>query len=66
MTDAGFVVGAYAVVLGGLLVYVVSIGRRAREARRTSQALKRQREQGSEAAAGTSSAIAAPPPDPSR
>lgn len=43
MTDPGFVAAAYAVVIGGLLLYVLSLARRVRAARRTADALNRQR-----------------------
>jgi hypothetical protein len=45
MSDLAFVVAAYGVVLGGLSAYIVSIGRRARAARRTVEALERARDQ---------------------
>lgn len=44
MTDPGSVAAAYAIVAGGLLLYVASIGRRVQAARRTSEALQRERE----------------------
>lgn len=44
MTDPAFVAAAYATVLGGLALYVVSIARRLRSARRTAEALERARE----------------------
>lgn len=40
MSDAGFVAAAYAVVLGGLAVYAVSIARRVRTARRLGGAIR--------------------------
>ena len=43
MSDAVFVAAAYAIVLGGLALYVASIARRVRAARRTAQALERER-----------------------
>ena len=44
MTDPGSVVAAYAVVVGGLLVYVGSIARRVRAARRMSELLGHEQE----------------------
>lgn len=44
MNDLGLLVAAYIVVLGGLLLYVISIIRRSRAARRTSAALAREHE----------------------
>lgn len=44
MSDPAFVVAAYAIVLGGLSAYIVSITRRVRAARRTAEALQRARE----------------------
>lgn len=44
MSDPWFVAAAYAIVLGGLSLYVVSIARRVRAARRTAEALERARE----------------------
>lgn len=35
MTDAGFVIAAYAVILGGLAIYTVTLWRRLRAARRS-------------------------------
>ncbi len=43
MSDAVFVAAAYAIVLGGLALYVASIVRRVRAARRTAEALERER-----------------------
>jgi hypothetical protein len=43
VSDPGFVAGAYSVVLGGLAVYVATIARRARAARRAAEALDRER-----------------------
>lgn len=42
MSNPEFVVAAYAVVLGGLAGYVVSIARRVRAARRTTGMLERE------------------------
>lgn len=44
MSDPGFVVAAYAIVVGGLVLYVSSVTRRAREARRMAEALREARE----------------------
>lgn len=44
MTDVAFVVAAYATVIGGLALYVGSIGRRLRDARHTATVLQRQSE----------------------
>lgn len=67
MTDPAFVVSAYAIVLGGLVLYVISVARRLRTARRTAQALEHGRRSGeapgSEAA---SAALAARPSEPAR
>ena len=43
MSDPGSVAAAYAIVLGGLALYVVSIVRRLQAARRTAEALERER-----------------------
>lgn len=64
MTDAGFVLAAYAIVLGVLGGYVVALGRRARSARRLLGTIERQRAtlQGDQRAnAGTSDAEARGP-----
>jgi hypothetical protein len=44
MTDPAFVLGAYAIVLGGLSIYAISIARRLLSARRTAEALERERQ----------------------
>lgn len=44
MTDPGFVAASYAIVLGGLALYVSSVVRRIRTARRTVQMLERERD----------------------
>ena len=53
MSDPVFVAAAYAIVLGGLTLYVASMLRRLRTARRTAEALERERARnsGSQAAA---------------
>lgn len=67
MTDPGSVAAAYAVVLGGLLLYVASVGRRLRGARRTFDALRRNRDRDVQSpAARTSSAVVAAPTEPPR
>jgi len=43
MTDPGSVAAAYAVVLGGIALYAVSIARRLAAARRAAEALDRAR-----------------------
>lgn len=43
MTDPGSVGAAYAIVLGGLVLYVASITRRLGAARRTARALEQER-----------------------
>lgn len=43
MSDPGFVAAAYTIVLGGLALYLASIVRRIRAARRTAQSLERER-----------------------
>lgn len=43
MSDPGSVAAAYVIVLGGLAVYIASIVRRARAARRMAAALERER-----------------------
>ena len=44
MSDPVFVAAAYAIVLGGLFLYVISIARRVQSVRRTAAALERARE----------------------
>ena len=66
MTDAGFVLAAYAVVLGVLGGYVVTLGRRTRSARRLLGTIERQRatlqgDQRANANAGVSDAEARGP-----
>lgn len=43
MSDPAFIASAYAIVLGGLALYVTSLLRRLRAARRTADALGRER-----------------------
>lgn len=61
MSDPGFVAAAYAIVLGGLVLYVASLARRVRAARRTAQALHRERERDRSDAASESGALAPGP-----
>jgi hypothetical protein len=41
MTDLGFVVAAYGVILGGVAIYAVTLLRRLRSARETSLRIRR-------------------------
>lgn len=67
MTDPGSIAAAYAVVVGGLVLYVASVGRRLRGTRRTLDALRRHRDRDVQPpAARTSSAVAAAPTEPPR
>ena len=43
MTDPTFVAGAYTIVIGGLSLYVVTIARRVRAARRSAESIDRER-----------------------
>lgn len=52
MTDLPSIVGAYGLVIGGLALYVLSLGRRARAARRVADAVRREREHGPTTVAG--------------
>lgn len=52
MSDPAFVAASYAIVLGGLVAYAASIARRNRTARRTAQALERERERALPGTAG--------------
>lgn len=63
MTDPGSVGAAFAIVIGGLILYVASISRRLRTARRTAEALKQQRER--DATAGAEAARSGLAPRPS-
>lgn len=55
MSDPLFVAASYAIVLGGLIAYAVSIARRTRAARRTAHILEQERDRArSGAAAGHS------------
>lgn len=65
MSDPLFVGAAYATVLGGLTIYVGSVARRLREARRTATALEREREGSLPAASeGAEETTATPPREP--
>lgn len=66
MTDPGFIAAAYGVVLGGLVLYVASLRRRAQSARRTADALQREREQQAAAGSMSSSKMAAEPSEAPR
>lgn len=44
MSDPAFVAAAYAVVMGGLSLYTLSVARRVRAARRTLDAVERARD----------------------
>ncbi len=66
MTDPGSVAAAYAIVLGGLSLYVASILRRLRAARRTRTALLREHEREIQPTAGTTPSFAPRPSEPSR
>ena len=44
MSDPGFVIAAYAIVLGGLGIYAAMLGRRARTARQVAQLLEHERD----------------------
>lgn len=63
MTDPGSVGAAFAIVLGGLILYVTSISRRLRAARRTAEALKHERDR--DTADGTEAGRAGLAPRPS-
>ena len=63
MTDPGSVGAAFAIVLGGLILYVASISRRLRAARRTAEALKRERDR--DTVAGTEAGRSGRTPRPS-
>lgn len=65
MTDPLFVAAAYAIVLGGLLLYVGSLARRVRAARRIASALETERGQ-DEAAGPPASPIATGPSETPR
>ena len=66
MSDPWSVAAAYAIVLGGLVLYVLSIARRVRAARRTAQALDRARAQDRSGGASDSTALTPRPSEPSR
>jgi len=44
MTDVGFVIAGYAVILGGAALYAIALGRRLRAARETSMKIRRDAE----------------------
>ncbi len=66
MSDPASVAAAYAIVLGGLVVYVATIARRIRAARRTAQALDRARAQDGSGGVSDSPALTPQPSEPSR
>jgi hypothetical protein len=66
MSDPGFVAAAYAIVLGGLGLYVLSIARRVRVARRTAQALDQARERNASEDASESPPLMPRPSEPTR
>lgn len=67
MTDAGSVGAAYAIVLGGLVLYVASIARRLRDARRTARALEHERRRDTAAGAeAPPSGLTSQPSEPVR
>lgn len=53
MTDLPSILGAYAIVLGGLIGYVASVVRRTNATRRLAAALASQRDRGGSNASGT-------------
>lgn len=65
MSDPGSVAASYAIVLGGLVLYVASIARRLRAARRTAEVLNRERERDAEGRMPDASALPQPT-DPAR
>ena len=67
MSDLASVAATYAIVLGGLVLYVVSIARRHRTAIRTARALELERRRDAAADAATApSALTARPSEPTR
>lgn len=68
MTDVAFVAGAYVVVIGGLLLYALSLGRRLRQAHRLRETVRRQLASPDEARVQSAEqsvspvAVVAPPP----
>jgi hypothetical protein len=66
MSDPAFVAAAYTIVLGGLSLYVISIARRVRSARRTAAALERSRERALQGVPGEAPAPLASQPSEAR
>jgi hypothetical protein len=66
MTDLVSVAATYAIVLGGLALYVASIARRLRAARRVAEAVSVERERDAAGGRAESPAQVARPSDPSR
>ena len=66
MSDPVSVAAAYAIVLGGLVLYVASIVRRLRAARSTAEVLGREREREAGGRVSDSPALTPRPSDPAR
>lgn len=66
MSDPAFVGSAYAIVLGGLVLYVVSIVRRLRAAVRTARALDLERRRDAAAGAAALPVSTPRPSEPAR
>lgn len=67
MSDPAFVASAYAIVLGGLVLYAISIAGRLRAARRTAQALELERRRDAATSAATALPVSTPrPSEPAR
>lgn len=66
MSDPGSVAAAYAIVLGGLVLYVTSIARRVQAARRTARMLEQQRLRDGAGAAPEAVPLAPRPSETSR
>jgi hypothetical protein len=56
VSDPAFVIAAYAIVLGGLGIYALLLGRRTRTARRVAQLLEREHDRVEPAPSGGSAA----------
>ena len=66
MSDPAFIAAAYAIVLGGLSLYILSIARRVRSVRRTTAALERARERAKSDVPGEAPATLASQPSEAR
>ena len=66
MTDPGSIGAAYGIVLGGLILYVASLRRRAQSARRTADALQRERERQVAGGSPAPSTVAVEPSEAAR